>query len=94
AAGLCSPRAVRAARGGCSLPSATVSRREWRCRYPGCSVPHGAVLGRLTADGGLVLDLAVASFRCYLDTRRAVVMCPACGVEREFRGGAVSSCMR
>jgi hypothetical protein len=61
----------------------------WRCRNPGCSAPHGAVLGRVTADGGLVLDSAVVGFRCYLDTRRAVVMCPSCGVEREFRGASV-----
>ncbi|MDP9363508.1 MAG: hypothetical protein M3Q10_04640, partial [Chloroflexota bacterium] len=51
--------------------------------------PHGAVLGRLTSDGGLVLDPAVRSFRCFLDTRRAVVECPACGEGREFRGGAI-----
>lgn len=68
-----------------------MSRREWRCRNQACPVPHGAVLGRLTADGGLVLDLAVTVFRCYLDTRRAVVACPACGVEREFRGRAFVS---
>ncbi len=66
-----------------------MSRSLWRCRNPGCSVPYGAVLGRVTADGGLVLDPAVTVFRCFLDTRRAVVECPACGVEREFRGGAV-----
>jgi len=66
-----------------------MSRSFFRCRYPGCPVPHGAPLGRLNADGGLVLDPAVARFRCYLDTRRATVTCPACGVEREFRGAAV-----
>ena len=68
-----------------------MSRSLWRCRNRTCPVTHGAVLGRLTADGGLVLDPAVASFRCYFDTRRAVVACPACGAEREFRGGAVFS---
>ena len=66
-----------------------MSRRAWRCRNPRCPVPHGAILGRLTADGGLVLDPAVRSFRCYLDTRRVVVVCPFCGVPREFRGGAI-----
>ena len=66
-----------------------MSRSLWRCRNRGCPVPHGARLGRLTVDGGLVLDPAVVAFRCYLDTRRAVVDCPACGAEREFRGGAV-----
>ena len=66
-----------------------MSRREWRCRNQCCPVPHGAVLGRLTADNGLVLDAAVASFRCYLDTRRAEVRCPACGTIREFRGGSL-----
>ena len=68
-----------------------MSRRAWRCRNRACPVPHGAVLGRLTADGGLVLDPAVRSFRCYLDTGRAAVRCPACGDERAFRGGAVLS---
>ena len=66
-----------------------MSRHEWRCRNRWCPAPHGAVLGRLTGDGGLVLDPAVAEFRCFLDTRRAVVVCPGCGVEREFRGGAI-----
>ncbi len=66
-----------------------MSRREWRCRNPACPVPQGAVLGRLTADGGLVLDPAVRSFRCFLDTRRAAVACPACGAIREFRGSGV-----
>ncbi len=66
-----------------------MSRRQWRCRHPSCPVPHGALLGRLTADGGLVLDPAVTSCRCYFDTRRAVVRCPACGAERAFRGSAI-----
>ena len=68
-----------------------MSRSLWRCRNPGCSVPHGAVLGRVTADGGLVLDPEVRVFRCYMDTRRAVVACPICGASREFRGGAILS---
>ena len=68
-----------------------MSRRLFRCRNGSCPVPHGAVLGRLTADGALVLDPAVVHFRCYLDTRRAIVVCPACGAEREFRGGGVLS---
>ncbi len=66
-----------------------MSRSLWRCRNPDCPVSHGAVLGRLTADGGLVLDPEVTAFRAYLDTRRALVACPACGMMREFRGGAV-----
>ena len=52
-------------------------------------MPHGAVLGRVTSDGGLVLDPAVIVFRAYLDTRRALLACPACGVVREYRGCAV-----
>ncbi len=68
-----------------------MSRRFFRCRHLDCSVSHGAVLGRLTSDGGLVLDPAVTCFRAYLDTGRAVVVCPACGTVREFRGGAVCS---
>ena len=66
-----------------------MSRSLWRCRSRACPVPHGAVLGRLTADGGMVLDPAVAEFRAFLDTRRAVVACPACGATREFRGCAI-----
>ena len=66
-----------------------MSRSLWRCRNPSCPVQHGAVLGQLTADGGLVIDPTVTHFRAYLDTRRAVVSCPACGAERGFRGGAV-----
>ncbi len=66
-----------------------MSRSLWRCRHPACSAPHGAVLGRLTADSGLVLDPRVAELQAYLDTRRAVVTCPACGEKREFRGGAI-----
>jgi hypothetical protein len=45
----------------------------------------------MTADGGLVLDPASVMFRVYLDTRRAVVVCPSCGASREFRGAAVLS---
>ena len=66
-----------------------MSRRLLRCRNRACPVRGGAVLGRLTADGGLVLDPAVQNFRCFLDTRRAAVACPACGAEREFRGDVV-----
>lgn len=68
-----------------------MSRSVWRCRNRACPVPHGAVLGRLTADAGLVLDPTVTSFRAYLDTRRAMVACPRCGAGREFRGRAVVS---
>lgn len=66
-----------------------MSRRFLRCRNPGCPVPHGAVLGKLTSDGGLMLDPAVVSFAVYLDTRRTQVRCPACGAGREFRGTSV-----
>lgn len=68
-----------------------MSRSLWRCHNPTCSIPHGAVLGRVTADRGLVLDPAVTSFRCYLDTRRVMVTCPSCGVVREFRGTGIIS---
>lgn len=63
-----------------------MSRSLWRCRNPACPTPHGAVLGRLTSEDGLVLDPRVQSCAVYLDTRRAVVACPECGAEREFRG--------
>ena len=66
-----------------------MSRRFLRCRNFACPVPHGAVLGRLTSDGGLSLDPAVTAIRVYLDTRRVVVDCPACGGGREWRGGSV-----
>lgn len=63
-----------------------MSRSLWRCRNPDCSTRGGAVLGRVTADDGLVLDSDVHAFAVYLDTRRAVVSCPVCGMRREFRG--------
>jgi len=47
------------------------------------------VLGRVTAEGGLVLGPGVGRFAVYLDTRRAMVWCPACGAAREFRGTSV-----
>ena len=68
-----------------------VSRSLWCCRNPDCSEPHGAVLGRITDGGGLILDSTVTRFRCFLDTRRAMVTCPVCGASREFRGGAIFS---
>jgi hypothetical protein len=66
-----------------------MSRRLLRCRNPACPVRHGAVLGRLTADGGLVLDPAVTCFVVYLDTRRAAIDCPVCGAPRAFSGALV-----
>lgn len=66
-----------------------MSRHDWRCRNPGCSIAHGAVLGRVTAEGGLVLDPGVGRFAVYIDTRRATIWCPTCGSVREFRGTAV-----
>jgi len=47
------------------------------------------VLGRLTAGDGLVVDPAVQQVSAYFDTRKVVVVCPACGIAREFRGRAV-----
>lgn len=66
-----------------------MSRRLFRCLNPVCPAPHGAVLGRLTSEGGLVLTRQVGQARIYLDTRRVVVVCPHCGKERDFRGNAV-----
>ncbi|MDP9364579.1 MAG: hypothetical protein M3Q10_10210, partial [Chloroflexota bacterium] len=63
-----------------------VSRRLLRCRNEACPEPYGAVLGRLTADGGLVLDQTVVAFRVYLDARRSSIVCPGCGRARDFRG--------
>jgi hypothetical protein len=68
-----------------------MSRSLWRCRNRGCPVPHGAVLGRVTKDGGLVLDPALRAFQFYLDTQRMQVDCPECGAKREFRGKMVAS---
>ena len=68
-----------------------MSRSLWRCRNPHCPVPHGAILGRVTKKGGLVLDAAVVDFWVFLDSRRVVVQCPRCGHAREFRGVAVFS---
>ena len=66
-----------------------MSRSLFRCRNRTCPVDHGATLGRVTVEGGLVLDPDVGRFAVYLDTRRATVWCPACGVRREFRGTSV-----
>jgi hypothetical protein len=54
-------------------------------------VPYGAVLGRVTAEGGLVLDPDVETYSIYMDARRAVITCPSCGQGRGFRGVAVFS---
>ena len=66
-----------------------MSHSLWRCRHPMCPVRGGAVLGRITADQGLVLAPDVEYFAIYLDTRRAEISCPACGTRRKFRGIAV-----
>jgi ribosomal protein L37AE/L43A len=66
-----------------------MSRSLWQCRHPACPVRGGAILGRITADQGLVLAPDVKHFAIYLDTRRAEISCPACGSMREFRGSAV-----
>jgi hypothetical protein len=71
-----------------------MSRSLWRCRNPGCGEPHGAVLGRITADGGLVLSPGVVAFAVYLDAKRADIACPRCGRVRPFRGEAVFSAAR
>lgn len=63
-----------------------MSRSQWRCRNSDCATRGGAVLGRVTSDGGLVLDPAVRLFAIYLDTQRAAVICHSCGSAREFRG--------
>ncbi len=47
------------------------------------------MLGRVTADSGLVLDPAVRIFAAYLDTGRVESACPQCGTKREFRGRAL-----
>lgn len=66
-----------------------MSRSWWRCRNQECLRRGGAVLGRVTAEGGLVLDPSVRSFAVYLDTGRVEVTCPACGTTRAFRGTSV-----
>ena len=68
-----------------------MSRSLWRCRNRECPEPHGAVLGRVTREGGLVLQFEVAKFVAYLDTKRVSVTCHVCGVPREFRGRALYS---
>jgi hypothetical protein len=68
-----------------------MSRRLLRCRNPACPIPHGAVLGRVTEDGGLVLDSTIDRFVIFFDTRKAAVFCPSCGSVREFRGTLVRS---
>jgi hypothetical protein len=68
-----------------------MGRSLWRCRNRDCPVPHGAALGRVTGEGGLVLDPTVERFSIYLDSQRAIVVCPACHEEREFRGTSIIS---
>ena len=59
-----------------------MSRRLWRCRNPDC----GAVLGRLTTDGGLIVLHGGTQVGAYFDTGRATVACRNCGTMRGFRG--------
>lgn len=68
-----------------------MSRSLLRCRNPACPVSHGAVLGRVTPDGGLILEATVIHFVIYLDTRRARIACPTCGAARDFRGPMLRS---
>ncbi len=68
-----------------------MSRRLWRCRNAGCSAAHGAILGRVVGENEIVLDPAVTTFRVFLDSRKALVVCPCCGAGRYFRGRAVLS---
>ncbi len=68
-----------------------MGRSLWRCRNSACPVPHGAVLGRVTAEGGLALDPSIACFQLHFDTRRATIWCPCCGRPRDFRGEAIIS---
>jgi hypothetical protein len=68
-----------------------MSRSWWRCRNRDCPVPHGAVLGWVTAEGGLVLDPVVRVFAAYFDTGRSEVVCPKCGMMRAFWGTSMRS---
>lgn len=69
-------------------------RTAWRCRNPGCLVPHGATLGSRTPANDLELAASVDRFVVELVVGRALVRCPACGVGRTFRGGSVFSARR
>jgi hypothetical protein len=82
---------VQDAQGGHADGDESVSRSLWRCRYIDCSELHGAVLGLLTGEGGLILDPTVERYAVYMDTRRAVITCPTCKRTREFRGVGVFS---
>lgn len=66
-----------------------MSRRDWRCRNTSCPRLGGYVLGRITTDDGLVLSRRVRITRAYLDTQRALILCPACATERLFTGKVV-----
>lgn len=68
-----------------------MSRRNLRCRNPSCPVSHGALLGQVTSDGGLVLNPSVRAFAVYVDTKRVIVACPQCSARREFHGTALFS---
>lgn len=66
-----------------------MSRRLWRCRNRDCPVPHGAVLGRLTVEGILIVDESIQAARCYLERGQALIKCPACGHLKTYFGLAV-----
>lgn len=66
-----------------------MSRHLWRCRNPRCPVPHGAVLGRLTTVGALIVAAEVRDLWCYFDSQHALLTCPGCGQRRHYRGPAV-----
>lgn len=68
-----------------------VSVRLLRCRNPLCPTEHGDVLGRVTANGGLVLATTASHFQVHVDTGRTTIRCPACGTDRDFRGRSVYS---
>src|SRR5215207_10356406 len=73
----------------CERRPDAMSRSSWRCRNRECPVPHGAVLGWVTADGGLALQFEAATFVAHLDTNRVSVTCHACGDVREFRSSSL-----
>lgn len=63
-----------------------MGRRLLRCRNRDCPVGGGAVLGRLTDDGGVVVSPCKGGVLAFLDSGRAEIRCPACGRPRDFLG--------
>jgi hypothetical protein len=62
-------------------PDTCLSIHRWSLRIVDCRL-----LGKIAQGKGLVLEPPVILQAVSLDTRRAIIVCLACGQWREFRG--------